>query len=165
MYQDDLMEIERQYTTKVLNLQERKRKYDLRMIWNAIFYLVKTGCQWRMHPLGFPKWQLIYYYYRKWASLSDFDLLLENLLLVFCYPKDGVIYDPYQSYRVIINGVINSSSGNDNTGAHPYCFISVIQNDVEIEQYSFFIETTTTGLLAYWKYDDASIKIKTRYAR
>ncbi len=45
MYQADLMEIERQYTTKVLNLQERKRKYDLRMIWNAIFYLVKTGCQ------------------------------------------------------------------------------------------------------------------------
>lgn len=65
MYQADLMEIERQYTTKVLNLQEIKRKYDLRMIWNAIFYLVKTGCQWRMHPLDFPKWQLIYYYYRK----------------------------------------------------------------------------------------------------
>lgn len=24
----------------------RKRKYDLREIWNAIFGLVKTGCQW-----------------------------------------------------------------------------------------------------------------------
>ncbi len=49
------------------------------MIWNAIFYLVKTGCQWRMLPLDFPKWQLVYYYYRKWASLFDFDLLLEKL--------------------------------------------------------------------------------------
>jgi len=42
MYQTDLTEIEWQYITKVSNLQERKRKYDLRMIWNAIFYLVKT---------------------------------------------------------------------------------------------------------------------------
>ncbi|MBC5613646.1 MULTISPECIES: transposase, partial [Bacteroides] len=45
MYQTDLTETEWQYITKVLNPQARKRKYDLRMIWNAIFYLVKTGCQ------------------------------------------------------------------------------------------------------------------------
>lgn len=59
MYQTDLTEIEWQYMTKVLNLQERKRKYDLRMIWNAIFYLVKTGCQWRMLLKEFPKWESV----------------------------------------------------------------------------------------------------------
>lgn len=69
----------RQYITKVLNLQERKRKFDLRIVWNAIFYLVKTGCQWRMLLKEFPKWRLVYYYYRKWASRLDFDLLLEKL--------------------------------------------------------------------------------------
>ncbi len=79
MYQTDLTETEWQYITKVLNLQERKRKYALRMIWNAIFYLVKTGCQWRMLPKEFPKWESVYYYYRKWASLEEFDLLLERL--------------------------------------------------------------------------------------
>ena len=42
MYQIDLTETEWQYITKVLNLQERKRKFDLRIVWNAIFYLVKT---------------------------------------------------------------------------------------------------------------------------
>lgn len=79
MYQTDLTETEWQYITKVLNLQERKRKYDLRMIWNAIFYLVKTGCQWRMLPKEYPKWESVYYYYRKWSSLGEFDLLLERL--------------------------------------------------------------------------------------
>lgn len=79
MYQTDLTETEWQYITKVLNLQERKRKYELRMIWNAIFYLVKTGCQWRMLPKEFPKWESVFYYYRKWASLEAFDLLLERL--------------------------------------------------------------------------------------
>ena len=38
MYKTDLTETERQYITKVLNLQVRKRKYELWMIWNAIFY-------------------------------------------------------------------------------------------------------------------------------
>ncbi|NAW51707.1 transposase, partial [Elizabethkingia argentiflava] len=28
-----------------------------RIIWNSILYLVKTGCQWRMLPQDFPKWQ------------------------------------------------------------------------------------------------------------
>ena len=79
MYQTDLTETEWQYITKVLNLQTRKRKYELRMICNAIFYLVKTGCQWRMLPKEFPKWESVYYYYCQWASLEEFDLLLERL--------------------------------------------------------------------------------------
>ena len=79
MYQTDLTETEWQYITKVLNLQVKRRKYDLRMIWSAIFYLVKTGCQWRMLPKELSKWESVYYYYRKWASLECFDLLLERL--------------------------------------------------------------------------------------
>ncbi|WP_415159831.1 transposase [Parafilimonas sp.] len=34
---------------------ERKRKYDLKEMLNAILYVVKTGCQWRMLPKAFPK--------------------------------------------------------------------------------------------------------------
>ena len=41
MYQTDLTDTEWQYITKVLNLQARKRKYDLREIWNAIFFQEK----------------------------------------------------------------------------------------------------------------------------
>ena len=48
MYSTDLEETQWQVIKKILNLQERKRKYALREIWNAIFYIVKTGCQWRM---------------------------------------------------------------------------------------------------------------------
>lgn len=79
MYSTDFTETEWQYITKELNLQTRKRKYDLRMIWNAIFYLVKTGCQWLMLPKEFPKWESVYYYYRKWDSLDVLDLLLDRL--------------------------------------------------------------------------------------
>ena len=67
------------HTPNDYRVSPRKRKYDLRMIWNTIFYLVKTGCQWRMLPKEFPKWESVYYYYRKWASLDVFDLLLDRL--------------------------------------------------------------------------------------
>jgi putative transposase len=78
-YPTDLTEAQWQYIKKVLHIQTRKRKYNLREIWNALFYIVKTGCQWRMLPSNFPKWQPVYYYCRKWSEQTDFDLLLSTL--------------------------------------------------------------------------------------
>jgi len=46
----------------------RPRKYDLREILNAIFYLVHTGCQWRELPHDFPPWSSVYYYFRKYKK-------------------------------------------------------------------------------------------------
>ena len=46
----------------------RSRKYELREIWNGISYLVKTGCQWRMLPMDFPHWKIVYYYFSVWKN-------------------------------------------------------------------------------------------------
>ena len=78
-YPTNLTDKQWQFIKKELNIQDRKRKHDLREVWNAIFYLVTTGCQWRMLPNDFPKWQLVYYYYRKWSDVEEFDLLLSKL--------------------------------------------------------------------------------------
>jgi putative transposase len=51
---------------KFLNIK-RKRKHSLRRMLNAIFYLLKTGCQWSMLPHNFPKWQSVYYYFKQWT--------------------------------------------------------------------------------------------------
>ncbi len=45
-----------------------ERKIDIREIINAIFYLLKSGCQWRMIPNDFPKWQTVYDYFSKWKK-------------------------------------------------------------------------------------------------
>jgi transposase len=79
MYPTDLSETQWQFIKKTLQLTDRKRKHSLRLIWNGILYLVKTGCQWRMLPPTFAKWQLVYYYYKKWSDSECFDLLLEKL--------------------------------------------------------------------------------------
>src|SRR5688500_3773011 len=44
----------------------RPRKHSFREILNAIFYLLKSGCAWRLLPHDFPKWQSVYHYFRLW---------------------------------------------------------------------------------------------------
>jgi putative transposase len=46
----------------------KKRTVDIREILNAIFYRVRTGCQWRMFPTDFPAWYHVWYYYRSWRN-------------------------------------------------------------------------------------------------
>ncbi len=44
----------------------RPRTHDLREILNAVFYLLKSGCQWRLLPHDFPRWPTVYHYFRTW---------------------------------------------------------------------------------------------------
>ena len=46
----------------------KKRTVDIREVLNAIFYRVKTGCQWRMLPSDFPAWYHVWYYCRTWRN-------------------------------------------------------------------------------------------------
>ena len=45
----------------------RPRKWELWQIINAILYVVRTGCQWRMLPTNFPPWQTVYGYLWRWT--------------------------------------------------------------------------------------------------
>ncbi len=52
-YPSNLSSSQWQYIAKFLDVQKR-RKYDLKEVVNAILYLVKSGCQWCMLPADFP---------------------------------------------------------------------------------------------------------------
>lgn len=79
MYSTNLTETQWQFIKRYLINANRKRKHILREMWDALFYLVKTGCQWRMLPKEFPKWQLVYYYYSKWLEEGIFDFIMDKL--------------------------------------------------------------------------------------
>src|SRR5438477_10098198 len=78
------------YPTNVSNSQwqiisnfldvNRSRKYNLREIINAIVYVVKTGCQWRMLPGGFPNWSIVYYYFSTWKKNGTLEDIHESLV-------------------------------------------------------------------------------------
>ncbi len=44
----------------------RPRHHRLRTIVNALLYVLRTGCAWRLLPIDWPPWQTVYYYLRKW---------------------------------------------------------------------------------------------------
>lgn len=46
----------------------RPRTTDTRRVVDAILYLVKSGCQWRMLPDSFPSWQTVYWYFKNWRK-------------------------------------------------------------------------------------------------
>ena len=46
----------------------RPRTTNLRAVINAIFYLLRTGCQWRLLPHEFPAWGTVYHYFRSWEA-------------------------------------------------------------------------------------------------
>lgn len=49
-------------------LRRGRRPIDRRRIINAILYVVRTGCQWRMLPKNFPKWSTVYNVFWRWRN-------------------------------------------------------------------------------------------------
>jgi putative transposase len=44
----------------------RPRTTSLRQVVNAIFYVLRSGCQWRMLPKAYPSYQTVYEHFRNW---------------------------------------------------------------------------------------------------
>jgi len=59
----------------------RPREAELYEVFCAVLYLLKSGCQWRMLPSDFPKWQNVYAYFRIWSEKEgDKPSILEQAL-------------------------------------------------------------------------------------
>ena len=57
----------------------RPRKTDLRQVVNAIFYVLRTGCQWRFLPKDFPPKSTVWRYFDEWRSNGTFELIHDLL--------------------------------------------------------------------------------------
>ncbi len=53
----------------------RKRTVDIRQVFNGILYLVKTGCQWRYLPKGYPNHNTVFYHFNAWKHGGVFEKL------------------------------------------------------------------------------------------
>ena len=68
-YQSDLSDAEWSFLEPLMPLPAatgRPRMHTTREILNAIFYIVRSGCAWRLLPHDFPPWKTIYHYFRSW---------------------------------------------------------------------------------------------------
>src|SRR5918998_1490287 len=68
-YQSDLSDAEWTFFEPLLPVPAatgRPKTHNTREILNAIFYVVRGGCAWRLLPNDFPPWKTVYHYFRFW---------------------------------------------------------------------------------------------------
>jgi putative transposase len=49
----------------------------LRDVFDAIFYVLKSGCHWRLLPHDFPPWSTVYYHFRRFRLSGLWSLILK----------------------------------------------------------------------------------------
>jgi len=59
--------------------QGRPRLHGLRSILDAVFYVLKSGCPWRLLPRDFPPWKTVYDWFRRWRIDGTWEHLNSEL--------------------------------------------------------------------------------------
>lgn len=87
----------------------RKRTIDIREVINALCYMTRTGCQWRMLPHDFPKWYHVAYYFYQWVESGTLerinDCLREEIRIELGRdPEPSVGIIDSQSVKTVLSG-------------------------------------------------------------
>ena len=87
----------------------RKRTINIREVVNALCYMTKTGCQWRMLPHDFPKWYHVAYYFYKWVNDGTLEKIKDYLreeirIAVDKDPEPSIGIMDSQSVKTVLAG-------------------------------------------------------------
>ncbi len=77
-----------------------QRRHDLREVFNALRWLVRTGTQWRYLPNDFPPWAAVYQQSQRWIAAGCFEAIGDDLRAVL---RTAAGRDP-QPTAVILDG-------------------------------------------------------------
>ena len=80
MYLTDLTDAQKEYIKGTILNENWRSKYDFFLMLDAIIYIDVSGCQWRLLPAEYPKWQTVYYYFRRWGAMDAFSEIEDSLV-------------------------------------------------------------------------------------
>jgi putative transposase len=81
-YPSDLTDAQWQHLEPLLPAPKatgRPRKWELRLVLNAIFYLLRSGCAWRLLPHEYPPWPTVHDIYRRLRRDGTWELIHAQL--------------------------------------------------------------------------------------
>lgn len=80
MYLTDLTDAQKEFIRGTILMDNWRSKYDFFLILDAIIFIDVSGCHWRLLPAEYPKWQIVYYYFRRWGAMDAFSSLEDTLV-------------------------------------------------------------------------------------
>ena len=63
----------------LIRLDSEQREHDLRAVFNALRWLVRSGAHWRMMPHDFPPWAAVYQQMQRWLRAGCFEAMVHDL--------------------------------------------------------------------------------------
>lgn len=90
-----------------------RSKYDKRELVNAVFYIIKSGCQWRMLPKDFPPYTTVHSFYRRCRIKGIWEKMM-NELVKASRIKAGRNENP--SYSIIDSQSVKTTSASEQRG-------------------------------------------------
>lgn len=91
----------------------KSRKYPVRTLVNAVFYVIKTGCQWRFLPKEYPNWKTVYSFYKRAKDKERWEKLMRDLV-----GKSRIAQgrNPNPSYSLIDSQSVKTTSACEKRG-------------------------------------------------
>src|SRR5262249_19965324 len=84
-YPSDVTDAEWEFLLPYLMLMREdapQREHSLRDVFNAVRYVVRTGCQWRFLPHDFPPWTAVYQQARRWMQAGVLEEIAHDLRVI-----------------------------------------------------------------------------------
>jgi putative transposase len=120
----------------------KKRTVDIMEVVNALSYMTRTGCQWRLVPHDFPPWELVAYYY--YSRLEDGtlehinDCLREELRI-------ELGRDPEPSVGIIDSQSVKTAHGGEETGYDNHKNVTGRKRNVMVDMLGLLIVVIVTS--------------------
>jgi transposase len=82
VYPSDVTDEEWEFVLPYLSLMTQdapQRSHDLREVFNALRWLVRSGAPWRYLPGDFPRWEVVYQQTQRWINAQVFEQIAHDL--------------------------------------------------------------------------------------